>query len=505
VVQGQTRRDALSAAFVQLAETNHPRSLKLARRAENSLVQAKDEPASELNVTKAMQDAAAPVVAEIDKMRDDLKAEELLDIENRDWCINETGHYKYQKEEVLEYAINVLNGKIARLEHRIAKREEDVERIVEKNATLIQEMDDALGIRADENAAYITAREDDVKAVEVLNQTIDALTEFYDNNGLEMDTIPDGAGAPETTFIQTKTSKQPEFEISADQAPETVGTNNSYGGQSQATKAIVDLLVYLREDTEWEIEKSDNAENASLTDYNNYVNRSEATLASWLQMKTNLEEENAADLVTKGENEDLKSTTEDTLASVEAYLLRIKPNCDWISQAFEMRLQKREQEMRGLGDAKAQLLGASADGVGALVTAKTKTQVVDADKAMNIDTASTDQLLDSLDDDQKHWAQKARVAELKARHKMYQTKVAPRKSHGAPKPGVHVDETGPEAKASASAKPVAAEPQSAPKSAPQSAPKSTVSDYDKAAADLEVAEAMRKLKKNGAFHLRGLN
>merc|ERR1719375_2182422 len=221
VVQGQTRRDALSAAFVQLAETNHPRSLKLARRAENSLVQAKDEPASELNVTKAMQDAAAPVVAEIDKMRDDLMAEELLDIENRDWCINETGHYKYQKEEVLEYAINVLNGKIARLEHRIAKREEDVESLIEKNATLIQEMDDALGIRADENAAYITAREDDVKAVEVLNQTIDALTEFYDNNGLEMDTIPDGAGAPETTFIQTKTSKQPEFEISADQAPET--------------------------------------------------------------------------------------------------------------------------------------------------------------------------------------------------------------------------------------------------------------------------------------------
>merc|ERR1719389_925031 len=315
-----------------------------------------------------------------------------------------------------------------------------------------------------------------------------------------MDTIPDGAGAPETTLLQ-KGKKQPEFEISADQAPETVATNTSYGGRNQQTKAIVDLLVYLRDDTEWEIQKADDAENASLTDYNNYVNRSQETMASWLQTKTNLETSNAADLVTKGEHEDLKSTTEDTLAAVEAYLLRIKPNCDWISQAFEMRLQKREQEMRGLGDAKAQLLGASADGVGTLLTAKTKTQVVDADKAMNIDTASTDQLLDSLDDDQKHWAQKARVAELKARHKMYQTKVAPRKSHGAPKPGVTVDETAPEANATAPAKPVAAEPQSAPKSAPQS----TVSDYDKAAADLEVAEAMRKLKKNGAFHLRGLN
>merc|ERR1719378_1471274 len=109
-----------------------------------------------------------------------------------------------------------------------------------------------------------------------------------------------------------------------------------------------------------------------------------------------MEVANAADLVTKGEHEDLRTTTEDMLTSVENYLLRIKPNCDWISQAFEMRLQKREQEMRGLGDAKAQLLGASADGVGALVTEKTQTQVAAADASVNIDTASTDQLLTSL-------------------------------------------------------------------------------------------------------------
>merc|ERR1719235_204009 len=204
VVQGQTRRDALSAAFVQLAETNHPRSLKLARRAENALVQAHkgDGEEEELNVTAAMQDAAGPVVDEIDKMRDELKAEELLDIENRDWCINETGHYTYQKEEVLEYEIDVLNNKIARVEHRIERRDADIASIVAKNVTLIKEMDDALGIRADENAAYITARDDDVKAVEVLNSTLDALSEFYENNGLEMDTIPDGAGAPETTLLQ---------------------------------------------------------------------------------------------------------------------------------------------------------------------------------------------------------------------------------------------------------------------------------------------------------------
>jgi len=496
------RREDLTAArpavFVQLAA--NPRRLTLARRAAegSALVQAHKDDGDEepLNVTKAMEDATKPVVDEIDVMTDDLKAEELLDIENRDWCINETGHYTYQKEEVLEYEIDVLNNKIARVEHRIERRDADIASIVAKNVTLIKEMDDALGIRADENAAYITARGDDVKAVEVLNSTLDALSEFYENNGLEMDTIPDGAGAPETTLLQG--GKQPEFEISADQAPETATGNSSYGGQGQATKAIFDLLQYLVDDTEWEIQKSDDAENKSLTDYNEYVARSKDTLASWLQMKTDMEVANAADLVTIGEHQDLVATTQDMLTSVINYLARIKPNCDWINQAFPLRLKKREQEMRGLADAKAQLLGASAEGVGALLAAKT--QVATAEASINVDTASTDDILNSLDDDQKVWDQKARVAELVARHKMFTTKVAPRKSHGAPKPGVTVDETGPEVKASAPAKPAAQAG-----AAPAPAGSATVSEASREAADAEVAEAARKMKQKGEFRLRGLS
>jgi hypothetical protein len=514
IVGGATRGERLAEArpvFVQLKLSStsaarvdpHLQRLKLARHADSALVQAHrgDGEEEELNVTAAMQDAAKPVVDEIDKMVEELKAEELLDIENRDWCINETGHYKYQKVEVLEYEINVLTGKIERIEHRINRRDADIESIIEKNATLIKEMEDALSIRADENAAYLTARDDDVKAVEVLNSTIDALNEFYENNDLEMDTIPDAAGAPVTVL---QGGKQPEFEISADQAPETVATNTSYGGHSQATKAIVDLLQHLVEDTEWEIEKADDAEDASLNDYNTYVNRSKDTLASWLQTKTNLEVANAADLVTKGEHEDLKATTEDMHTSVVNYLLRIKPNCDWINQAFEMRLQKREQEMRGLADAKAQLLGASADGVGALLAAKTKVATASTDASIDIDTASTDQILNSLDDDQQKWAQRARVAELVARHKMFLTKVAPKKSHGAPKPGVQVDETGPE-QASASATTPASAASKRPWQRGPASESPTVSDASRAAADEEVAAAMLKMKKNGGLRLRGLS
>jgi len=406
-----------------------------------------------------------------------------------------------------------LNGKIERIEHRISKREEDIESLIEQNATLIQEMDDALGIRADENAAYIQARDDDEKAVEVLNETMEALSEFYENNGLEMDTIPDGAGAPETVLVQK--GKQPEFEIDADQAPETVATNTSYGGRSQQTKVIFDLLQYLVDDTEWEIQKADDAENASLTDYNTYVNRSKGTLASWLQRKTNLEVANAADLVTKGEHEDLRSTTQDTLEAVIDYMARIKPNCDWIGQAFEMRLQKREQEMRGLGDAKAQLLGASADGVGALLTSKTQVQTATAESSINIDTSSTDQILTSLDDDQKKWDQKARLAELVARHKMFQTKVAPRKSHGAPKPGVTVDETSsPIVQASATSagplstpagSPAQRRAAAGPPATPPAAAAAEAKQAAEEAADAEVAEAARKMKQNGGFRLRGLS
>merc|ERR1719498_703299 len=43
---------------------------------------------------------------------------------------------------------------------------------------------------------------------------------------------------------------------------------------------------------------------------------------------------------------------------VDAYLLSIKPECDWMDENFELRKEARESEIEGLDDAKAKLAGA---------------------------------------------------------------------------------------------------------------------------------------------------
>ena len=122
----------------------------------------------------------------------------------------------------------------------------------------------------------------------------------------------------------------------------------------------------------------------------------------------------------------MKETTEDELDATNEYLDRIAPNCDWIRGAFYTRLNRRKQEMEGLTDAKSLLSGGSA-----VTMAAVKTVVQNA--AVDLNHASTDQLLDSLSGDYSKWASRARMAELVARHRMWQTKVAAPKKHGPPK------------------------------------------------------------------------
>lgn len=270
----------------------------------------------------------------------------------------------------------------------------------------------------------------------VLNETNVVLNAFFKNNSIDLKAA-ESAGAPQT-FVQVR---QPKFEISEDQAPDTVATGETYGGRRQDSRVIIDMLTMLFDNLDAEIRGADVAENKSIADYEAYVNDSKAMLAAWVTSKTNLEEAKATDLGTIDQLEGMVDVEEGELGAIEDYRERIRPNCEWIMRAFDGRLKQRQEEMDGLVDAKALLAGANPAALLSRTTAvqKASSQLVDVNRA------STDELLDSLDEDTAHWTSKARVAQLIARHKMFTTKVAPRKTHGHPKPGVAVDDVAPAA------------------------------------------------------------
>merc|ERR1719353_1479535 len=170
------------------------------------------------------------VIAEIDMMIKLLGDEEQKDIEQRDWCIAEQNNQTNHKEN-LEYEISQLQAKITAAEEKKAKLEAEKVDTEKKKADLEEAMDEALADRTAENEAFTGAKQDDLNAIELLGQAIEALSAYGSNNALLL--------------------QQPEFEVSEDQAPDA--TFSDKDNMKNAQGGIIQLLTQIKENLEIEI------------------------------------------------------------------------------------------------------------------------------------------------------------------------------------------------------------------------------------------------------------
>merc|ERR1740138_851295 len=169
------------------------------------------------------------VIAEIDMMIELLGEEGQEDIEQRDWCIAEQNNQTNHKEN-LEYDISQLQAKITAA--------------VKKKADLEEAMEQALADREAENQAFTTAKQDDLNAIELLGQAIEALSAYGTNNAL---------------------LQQPEFAVSEDQAPDA--TFSDKDNMKNAQGGIIQLLTQIKENLEIEIGVSTKGEAKATMEY----------------------------------------------------------------------------------------------------------------------------------------------------------------------------------------------------------------------------------------------
>merc|ERR1719240_235233 len=168
-------------------------------------------------------------MAEIDRIIEELKKEGQEDIKQRDWCIAEQNNQTNHKEN-LEYEISQLQAKITKAEEKKAKLEAEKEDTMKKKSDLEEAMDEALADRTAENEAFSGAKQDDLNAIELLGQAIEALSAYGKNNAL---------------------LQQPAMEVSEDQAPDaTFSAKDNY---KNAQGGIIQLLTQIKENLEIEI------------------------------------------------------------------------------------------------------------------------------------------------------------------------------------------------------------------------------------------------------------
>merc|ERR550537_1047626 len=291
-----------------------------------------------------MRDFSA-IIEEVDKMVQVLQDEETEDIDQRDWC-KETTFVKETEASRYSYKIEKTEARITKLTE---KKEELEDAIVATDAEILathEELDQMTATREAENGAFLQAKSDDEAAAGLLGVAIGHLSAFYKNEGIDQGEIQGSIN-----LLQ----KQPEFEVSEDQAPDaTFSSGDKSSGES---KGIVSIMTMLKEDLEDEVANGIKAEEAAQTEFQKQRDAANKLIASLEEKKTNLNEAKADTDDKIGAAENLQSDTQKLLDGRNEELAEIKPNCDWILKNFELRRERRASEMEGLMEAQSLLSG----------------------------------------------------------------------------------------------------------------------------------------------------
>jgi len=287
------------------------------------------------------------VLLQIDNMVKELKQEALDDIAKRDQCKDEYQSIE-SKSKDLAWKVEKNEAMIAKLEKQIADMEADKANTIEDIAALGQTFIDLNTTRKAENDAYKVAKSDDEQAIALLGEAKAMTESFYTKHQIEIGTVQ---GAKKAVLLQ----EDPEFEISADQAPEADFSHK--GHRKMMGKGVVALLSHIIEDLHGEIAQAMQAEEAAQLEYEKQYKAAQELLLRLETKKTNLETGIAERGVKLSDEQDDKTNNEADLKSEQDYQKQLKPDCDFIIGSFAERVTKRKAEIDGLNQAKDYLAG----------------------------------------------------------------------------------------------------------------------------------------------------
>jgi len=281
------------------------------------------------------------VLKAIDDMIATLRQENLDDIDKRDECIEE---YKNIDSTLKDHAwkIEVNEAKIAKYESQIEAAEKEKAETIKTMEELNQTMIEMKTQRTTENQEFLQAKSDDEQAIVLLKQAVDALMKYHDNNNVTIGPLE---------LVQ----QGPEFEKSADQAPEADFSGK--GNRKGESKGILSILANIIEDLGGEIRVGQRDEAAAQLSYEDALAAAQKLYAELEEKVVNLEGVIAEKTQKKLDETTLMEQNEATVKTTNEYKAEIKPDCDWMLGAFETRNSKRTAEMDGLVQAKEFLAG----------------------------------------------------------------------------------------------------------------------------------------------------
>merc|ERR1719410_2382529 len=125
------------------------------------------------------------VIKSIDSMITVLRKEGMEDIAHRDRCQNAEGKNKNDMEDA-EHEIKKSEKAIARMEDQVKTVKSQIKELDGEIAATEQEMEKQLELRNKEVADFKQALKDDADAIQILSETLAALSKFYKRNKIPL-------------------------------------------------------------------------------------------------------------------------------------------------------------------------------------------------------------------------------------------------------------------------------------------------------------------------------
>jgi len=287
------------------------------------------------------------VIQSIDEMIKVLKDEDTADIAKRDQCKDE-----YQKiaskSGDLKWKIKVNEATIDKLTKLIEKLEAEKAQTIEEIDEVNEHMTQLTKVRQDENSAFKNSKKEDQDAIDLLLAARSALSSFYSNHSIAM-------GPIQGSVKDLALAQEPVFDISEDQAPETVFSDKAL--RKSESKDVISILTMIIEDLNDEIKNSMQAEEMAQLEYEKQMEAAQKLKEELIAKKESL----TLSIAKRKDEKDYelgdKATNEQALQDEVDYKATISPDCDFILGAFEKRSAARTAELNGLVGAKEYLAG----------------------------------------------------------------------------------------------------------------------------------------------------
>jgi len=290
-----------------------------------------------------------------------LKKEGADDVAKRDQCKDE-----YQKIESkvknVTWLLQKNVAKIDKLEKLIAMREEQKQQTTDELNDLRQRiMPELRRVREAENTAFTHSKSEDQQAIDLLIGARSALLSYYRNHSIAMGPIQ---GSVKGLVL----AQQPDFDVSADQAPDTVFSGK--GKRKSEAKGIVQILTTIIEDLNDEIKNSMKAEEEAQLEFEKQMDSAERLSQQLSDKILSLRGAIAKRGEEKTAEEEDKIENEGDLNDEQTYKASITNDCDFIIRTFEKRAAARSAEISGLVGAKEYLAGFQQQKEGAFIEKK---------------------------------------------------------------------------------------------------------------------------------------